>query len=319
MKNPGQQPALALSPDIQSALSPQGAAAVDIAQLAWLLFAGAGVIFALVIALAVLAAYGPDRTRARLATRRSVVGWGIVFPAVTLTALLAYTLHVAAAIKQGSASPRLRIEVVGEQWWWRVHYLDARGIVDFATANEIRIPVGVPVELVLKSADVIHSLWVPSLAGKMDMIPGRANRLGITAERAGTYRGQCAEYCGGPHAHMALYVIAEAPERHDAWLRAQRAPAQPDAAHGGRLFSERGCGVCHTVRGTPAVGTLGPDLTHVGSRVSIGAGILPNDAPSLERWISASHTTKPGNLMPRMDVHPAAELRAIADYLLSLR
>ncbi len=153
------------------------------------------------------------------------------------------------------------------------------------------------------------------------MIPGRVNRLTLRAERTGVFRGQCAEYCGGPHAHMALFVVVEDAARFDAWRENQRAPAQastPRARQGEALFLERGCAVCHTVRGTPAAGTLGPDLTHVGSRVSIGAGILPNNAGALAGWILDSHRVKPGNLMPRMGVYSGAELERVVDYLRAL-
>ena len=208
----------------------------------------------------------------------------------------------------------LRIEVTGEQWWWRVRYLDAQGAPDFETANEIRIPAGRPVLLELKSADVIHSFWVPSLAGKLDMVPGRTNRLRLLASRPGEYRGQCAEYCGGPHAFMALFVVAEEAAQFERWAEGQRKPA----AAANALFTAH-CGSCHTVRGTQAAGALGPDLTHVGSRLSIGAGLLPNNAGALAGWIASSQHLKPGNLMPSFRHFSGEELRAMASYLQTLK
>jgi cytochrome c oxidase subunit II len=195
-----------------------------------------------------------------------------------------------------------------------VHYLDAEGRRDFATANEIRVPVGRPVELQLKSADVLHSFWVPALAGKLDMIPGRTNVLRVRADRAGEFRGQCAEYCGGPHALMALFVVAEDPQRFEEWTQRQRRPAQ---AANPSFISH--CGACHTVRGTAAVGTRGPDLTHVGSRLTIGAGLLPNNAGALAGWIASSQHLKPGNLMPSFEAFSGKELRGLAAYLESLK
>lgn len=287
---------------MQSVLDPQGPVAGAVADLAWVLFAGGSAIFLLVVILAAQALFAP---RPWLASRAFIVGGGIVFPLLVLSALL---VHVLWGHGSSDSEPAIRIEVVGEQWWWRVRY------PGFETANEIRIPAGQPVELVLSSADVIHSFWIPSLAGKVDMIPGRTNRLRLGAQREGMFRGQCAEYCGGPHAHMALYVIAETPERFAAWLEAQRRPA----ASGNSLFNAR-CAVCHTVRGTPAAGTRGPDLTHVGTRASIGAGLLPNNAGTLAGWIASSQHLKPGNLMPSFEDLSATELRALAGYLEGLK
>jgi cytochrome c oxidase subunit 2 len=249
----------------------------------------------------------------RVSEKLLIVGGGIVFPVVTLSALLLYSLTRAAALHPAEPAA-LRIEVVGEQWWWRVHYLDAEGRRDFATANEIRVPVGRPVELELKSADVIHSFWVPALAGKVDMIPGRTNRLRLRADRPGELRGQCAEYCGGPHGLMALYVVSLEPDAFARWAERQRQPAPKENP----LFVAR-CGACHTVRGTAAAGTRGPDLTHVGSRLAIGAGVLPNNAGALAAWIASSQHLKPGNLMPSFQHFSGAELRELAAYLEGLK
>jgi cytochrome c oxidase subunit 2 len=306
----------------QSVLDPQGPHARQTAAIAWILFGGGALIFALVAALAASAIFGPRRWRGRLGGKGIVVAGGIVFPVVTLTALLVYTF-IAAGNLGGAAHPApLRIEVVGEMWWWRVHYLGADGRPQMISANEIRIPVGRPVELSLRSADVIHSFWLPSLAGKLDMIPGRTNVLRITADKAGVFRGQCAEYCGAQHAKMALLVVALAPPQFDAWLASQmepgREPGTENDARGQSLFVAH-CGACHTVRGTPAKGELGPDLTHVGGRLSLAAGIRPNNAGTLAGWIASSQHLKPGNRMPSFDVFAGDELTALAGYLEGLR
>ena len=288
---------------MQSALNPIGPDAAIIAEISWVLFIGGAVIFVAVMALAAAAVAG----KLRLAEKPLIVVGGIVFPLVTLSALLVYGLVRAASLHPVAAAP-LRIEVVGQQWWWRVRY------PGFETANEIRIPVGRPVELVLRSADVLHSFWVPVLAGKLDMVPGKENRLRVRADRPGEFRGQCAEYCGGPHAQMALYVVALPEDEFAQWAAAQHRPAQ--STH--PLFASH-CAACHTVRGTPAAGVLGPDLTHVGSRLSIGAGILPNNAGTIAGWIASSQHFKPGNLMPSFEHFSGEELRTLARYVESLK
>jgi cytochrome c oxidase subunit 2 len=307
---------------IQSALHPAGPHAEAVASLSWLLFYAAAAILVIVVALAAYALWAPPERRAWIADRRFVVAAGIVFPITALAALLAYTLAVARSIVSSAEPPAVRIEVIGHQWWWRVHYLNERGEVDFETANEIRFPTGTAVEIALKSADVIHSFWVPNLAGKLDMIPGRVNRLRVHAARPGVYRGQCAEYCGGPHAKMAFYAVAEEPQAFARWRDAQRRPAASvDAAPArlGRALVLKHCAACHTVRGTGANGSLGPDLTHVGSRLTLAAGILPNNPGTIASWVSASQQIKPGNLMPSMSVFSGDELRAVAAYLHALQ
>lgn len=310
------------APGIQSALHPQGPQADAIAAMSWVLVIGAAAILLVVLALAAYAVFGPDTRRAWVSSRRFIIAGGIVFPVVTLTALLVYTLLLETSVAARAEAPAARIAVIGHQWWWRVHYLDAQGAVDFVTANEIRIPAGRPVDLELSSADVIHSFAVPNLAGKLDMIPGRVNRMRLHAHAPGVFRGQCAEYCGGPHAKMAFYVIAESAERFDAWRESQRRPerAADDAiAQRGRVLFMSNCIACHTVRGSEAKGTLGPDLTHVGSRTTLAAGILPNNRGTLAAWVSASQTIKPGNLMPAMNLFSGEDLLALAVYLESLK
>lgn len=307
-----------MSTALQSALAPRGPEAAAIAEITWVLVAGGMVILAIVLVIAALALLRPP---AWLGSTRLVVAGGILFPVVTLSALLVYAL--VAAPRQASARPaHVIVEVVGHQWWWEVNYLDDDGAADFTTANEIHIPVGPEVELRLRSADVLHSFWVPPLAGKLDLIPGKDNRLRLAADRAGTFRGQCAEYCGGPHAQMALFVIAEDPARFDAWRAAQREPQQgiagAQAAKGKELFLTH-CASCHTLRGTAAEGQLGPDLTHFASRISLGAGIRANHAGTVAGWIAGNQRMKPGNLMPEIRELDGDELRTLSGWLGTLK
>jgi cytochrome c oxidase subunit II len=304
---------------LQSVLAPHGPQAGQIATLAWILFSLAAVVLAVVIAATLLAIRGSPRFRAILARERSIVVLGLIFHAVTLTLLLGYGVWLMRpnASADGDA---LRIEVTGEQWWWRVAYAGAAPV---ASANEITIPAGRPVEFTLKAADVIHSFWVPSLGGKVDMIPGRVTRLRLTAERAGVYRGQCAEYCGGPHALMAFEVIALPPADYDDWLRREASPAiaptNETEQRGQSLFIAAGCGTCHAIRGTAANGTIGPDLTHIGSRRSVGIDTLKLTQANLARFIAENQHVKPGNRMPEFRILPPVERDAVAAYLLSLR
>jgi cytochrome c oxidase subunit II len=307
---------------IQSVLNAQGPDAAVVAEIAAVLFVGGSLIFLGVMAIAAIAVFGARERAARFRESWLIMGGGILFPLVILSLLLVYSLVRASGLEPDAKEGALRIEVTGEQWWWRVRYLDDEGRFDFATANEVRIPVGRTVEVALTSADVIHSFWVPALAGKLDMIPGRTTRLRLRAERPGEYRGQCAEYCGGPHAFMAFYVVAEEPARFRAWADGQRQPA-PTAAggpheRGSELFAAQ-CAACHAVRGTPVRGDRGPDLTHIGSRRTLAAGLLPNNAGTLAAWIVSSQRLKPGNLMPSFQAFSGEELRALAGYLESLQ
>lgn len=309
--------------DVQSVLAPKGFQAEQIAELAWLLFGFGVLVLTLVIAAVWLAIGGSPRIRQTLARENTVIALGIAFPVVTLTVLLGYGVWLT---RSHIHAPRdrnaINIEVVGEQWWWRVTYLRPDGS-SIASANEIRIPVGVSVAFKLKAADVIHSFWVPSLGGKVDMIPGRTTELRLTAQRPGIYRGQCAEYCGGPHALMALEVVAMPASDHAAWLEQLATPAaEPRNEVGQRgqsIFLAAGCGACHTVRGTAASGTIGPDLTHIGGRRSVGIDVLPLTQENLTRFIVDGQHVKPGNLMPEFRVLQPLELEALATYLLNLK
>lgn len=311
------------SRDMQSVLAPRSIEAEQIAELSWLLFGFGFLVLSFVVAAVWLAVRGASRTRRMLARENAVIALGVVFPAVALTILLSYGVWLMRAhMDLASDRAAIGIEVAGEQWWWRVTY-SAPGGAKIASANEIRIPVGVPVLFKLTATDVIHSFWIPSLAGKVDMIPGRVTHLRLTAKQPGIYRGQCAEYCGGPHALMAFEVVAVPAEDHAAWLQQSAAPPVVPASEKARLgqsvFLAAGCGACHTVRGTPAAGTLGPDLTHIGSRRSVGIDTVALTHENLERFITDGQHVKPGNLMPEFRVLQAAELDALADYLLGLR
>jgi cytochrome c oxidase subunit 2 len=206
----------------------------------------------------------------------------------------------------------MRIAAVGHQWWWEFGYGGTK------TANELHIPVDTPIDLDLTSVDVIHSFWVPELGPKMDMLPGTTNHLRLFARRAGSYDGQCAEFCGVEHAWMRIRVVVQSQVEFDRWLSAQALPA---AAHGGdgeRVFLSNICVNCHTIRGTTATGTAGPDLTHLGARATIGAGVLPNDVARMRAWLADPQRYKPGSLMPRVPL-PDADLDALAAYLVSLK
>ncbi len=313
--------ALAGCTGMQSMLETHGPEAEWIALIAWIVFVGGTAIFVGVMALAAYALLAPRRWTRPIGRQSLVIGGGIVFPVVVLSALLGWTLSVADTMAPAGGGAALRVEVIGRMWWWEVRYPDA-GPDGFVTANEIHVPVGRQVELTLLAADVIHSFWVPSLAGKLDMIPGHRNTLRIEATRPGAFRGQCAEYCGAQHAHMAFFVVAHPPEEFAAWLAREAGPARepeaPALRQGRALFLDSGCGACHAVRGTPADGRFGPDLTHVGSRRTIGAGMLPNNIGTLAGWIADSQQIKPGNHMPSFNTFTGAELRTLAAYLASL-
>jgi cytochrome c oxidase subunit 2 len=304
---------------IQSALQPYGPEAERVSQLFAVMAWGGGLIFAAVLASAAVAIFAPARWRKPLSSETLVIGAGIVFPVVTLSVLLAYGLLVlgAGARDPGQGEP-LRIAVSGEQWWWRVAYVED-GRTVFETANEIRIPVGRTIEFELTTADVIHSFWIPNLAGKVDMIPGRTNTLRLAADKAGVSRGQCAEYCGGAHALMSFDVVAMSPADYAAWFAQAsslaQAPGSPSARRGAELFIEAGCGACHTVRGTAANGVIGPDLTHVGGRTSLAAASLRNDTEAFRRWITDNQHVKPGNRMPPFEIFSPRELFDLARYL----
>jgi cytochrome c oxidase subunit 2 len=307
---------------IQSALAPAGTGARQILDLFWVMLAGAAVIWLVVIGIGVWAVRVRPAAHSRRTAMALIIGGGAVFPVVTLGALLGYGLFMLPQLRAPASDGSVRIEVVGEQWWWRVHYHlpDGERVV---SANEVRLPTGTRTAIELTTADVIHSFWIPSLGGKVDMIPGRANRIVLEPTQAGIYRGVCAEYCGASHALMAFSVVAMPPEEFTAWLRREAQPAEPPEGaleiRGRRGFQANGCGGCHSIRGTAADGVIGPDLTHVGARLNLGAGTLENDLEGFMRWISATDEVKPDVRMPSYHVLPEDEIRAIAAYLEGLQ
>lgn len=307
---------------IQSALVPRGREALAIDPLFWSVTGLGVVITILMIVLTAVAIWGPERWRLHLGRDWMVWGGGIVFPTIVLTALLGYGLFVLqAGASRSTAGTGPGVTITGKRWWWEVVYTGADG-EKIVSANELRLPVGQPVPVRLESDNVIHSFWAPQLAGKLDMIPGRTNLLTLEATEAGVSRGQCAEYCGGAHALMSLFIVAMPQAEFDAWLRKEASPApEPrteESRAGLELFRQNGCGACHAIRGTEARGTIGPDLTHVGSRLSLAAAALPNDKEAVMRWIADNQHIKPENLMPAYDYFTPPQLSAIAAYLGSL-
>jgi cytochrome c oxidase subunit II len=307
---------------IQSALDPAGADASRIYMLTIVMSAGGTLIFLGVTGLLLYAIFADPARRGWLGSRNTILYGGLAFPIVVLSALLPYGLIVMRDT-DAPASGALPIEVIGEQYWWRVRYPADGERPEAVTANEIVIPVGQPIAVSVTAADVIHSFWIPNFGGKIDMIPGRVNRLNFTAERPGVYRGVCAEFCGDQHARMAFDVLALEPEAFSAWRMRQAEPAPapeiPFLERGRELFRTGGCGSCHAVRGTEANGQFGPDLTHVGSRRTIGAGQFPNNVGTLAGWIANTQHIKPGARMPSYGSLTGEALRALAGYLESLK
>jgi cytochrome c oxidase subunit 2 len=252
----------------------------------------------------------------------------VVISAVTITVIILFVFLIASYSAGRSMTAELEhknglnIELTGHQWWWEVRYDDVDASNIFTTANEIHIPVGVPVTFSLKAADVIHSFWVPNLAGKKDLIPGKSNTIWLQADKPGVYRGQCAEYCGLQHARMALWIVAEPQEQFNAWRQNQTqtstTPASDSQKRGQQVFLTSTCVMCHAINGTPAGSNIGPNLTHVASRNMIAAATLVNTREHLAQWIKDSQQYKPGNKMPQNNLSDA-DLQSLVDYLQSLK
>jgi cytochrome c oxidase subunit 2 len=300
----------------QSALDAHSKAARGIRSLWWDMLIGASLALA-IVALVLLLAYvrrrRPGIPGVRDADRAGwavVLSLGFVVPVLVLSALFLFAnivvIRDTAPPPASAASPgtRLTVRVIGHQFWWEVRYPGTRAV----TANEIHIPVRTNVEVLLWTRDVIHSFWVPELNKKVDMIPEQTNRVLLYADKPGRYRGQCAEFCGLQHAHMGLYVFADPPATFRRWLARESASAPPA---GDGLFVDK-CGACHTIRGTPAQGTTGPDLTHVGSRTSLAALTIPNSPVRLREWLRDPQRVKPGNSMPAVALTGTAVSRLVA-------
>jgi cytochrome c oxidase subunit 2 len=303
-----------------------GPVAESEARLGWYLIIVSSVVVAIVTLLVVLGGMRRPATRDADALERTAghggLLWiylgGLLVPAVILVVSFALTLGTLHATARPGRDPVATIQIIGHRWWWEVRYLDPDPAKTIETANEIHVPVGEPVRLQLTSADVIHSFWVPQLAGKTDVIPGQTNTGWLQADSAGVYRGACTEYCGLQHANMAPIVIAEPPAVFAAWQTAQRAsaakPGDPDAAAGLAVFQKAACATCHAIRGSEALARVGPDLTHLASRLTLAAGTLENTRGNLAGWIGNSQAIKPGNDMPVMTL-PPNDLQALLAYL----
>ncbi len=243
--------------------------------------------------------------------------WGVGVSTPILVAMTAWSFAVTREVAVLPAGSALRVQVTGHLWWWEFRYADATPVNIFSTANELVIPVGVPVRLDLTSADVIHDFWVPKLGPKIDVIPGQPTHAWLQADHPGVFIGQCAEYCGLEHARMGIRVVALAPAQFAAWQQRMRQPAAASTSHGAVVFANA-CASCHTVRGTAAGGILGPDLTHLASRSTLAAGVLPNTAEGRRRWIGDPQAVKPGARMPDIPLSPT-DLSDVVGYLGGLR
>jgi cytochrome c oxidase subunit 2 len=254
-------------------------------------------------------------------SKRFILIWGLTIPGAVFLSVLFYSVIVGQTLSVKPYKDALTIHVTGKQWWWDVRYMHGSDVIA-NTANEIHVPVGVPVKLKLSTNDVIHSFWAPNLSGKMDLIPGRSNEMWLQVDKEGVWRGACAEFCGVQHAHMGFEVIAENSAKYYQWLDWQRHPAISPASeslrHGMEAFVTGPCGMCHAVRGTTAHGSAGPDLTHVAGRRTIAAGTLPNTPEHLGRWIVNAQATKPGNHMPRLNLD-SERVNSLVAYLGTLK
>ena len=302
----------------QSTLRPNSDASSSIEHLWWVMFIGAAIVCAVVTMLVLVAVLRSRAERAPDGDDRRAQGLvllgGFLVPLVVLVALFALIVSdmpISAQPRPGSAD--LTVHVVGHQWFWEARY--PGGAV---TANELHVPAGRPVEIALTTDDVIHSFWVPGLNRKIDAIPGRTNRLLLEAREPGVYRGQCAEFCGLQHANMGFLVFVDRPDAFSRWLARERGPARIRAGPGVEAFAAGACAGCHTIRGTPAQGKVGPDLTHVASRTTLASLAIPNNPAYLASWIADPQHLKPGNRMPRIALS-GAQLQRIVAYLEELK
>jgi cytochrome c oxidase subunit 2 len=317
----------------QAALNAKGLQAARIERLWWLMFS-----IILGVYVVVLAWLGTAVVRSRAglpqveippqvnpqADRRMtrVVATAIGATVVLILVMLTASVLTGHAIANLNSKNPVSIQIIGHQWWWEVRYEATQADQTVITANEIHIPVGQPVVIKTSSADVIHSFWAPNLHGKRDLIPGYQNALWIQADEEGTFRGQCAEFCGHQHAHMGFFVVAEPADKFNAWLARQVStppePVDPVAKQGEQVFLSHTCVMCHTIRGSGAGAKLGPDLTHIASRMTIAAGTLPNTRGNLAGWIVDSQSIKPGNKMPPNPLK-SDDLNALLTYLETLQ
>jgi cytochrome c oxidase subunit 2 len=299
-----------------SILAPASVEAALLQEVSWVLIVGGALIFAATMLLLA----GAVRPGARRSVPAAwwIVGGGVAFPAVVLAAQLLYSTARTAGLERTLANPALTVSLQGRMWWWDVRYPGPDPGRAVRLANELRLPVGRPTQIALTSDEVIHSFWVPELGGKRDLVPGRVNHIVVTPLRAGVYRGSCAEYCGTQHARMALHVVVMPAGEFDRWLAQQRAPAPApmgETTRGREAFRDQGCAACHADSGDGDGGPLGPDLTHVASRPTLGAGALPNGPGAIRRWLVDIQQLKPGARMPSYAHLDPATLDALAAYL----
>lgn len=324
--------ALAGCSGVQSVLDPAADQAAHTVDIWRLMLVVCGIMYALVLAFLGWALWRARRvlagaplaeghqSTAERPMQRALAGWtGLIV--VGLLTLAAGSFLVDRNLALANTDNALRIKVTGAQWWWKVEYLDATASQQVVTANELRLPVGRPAMIELHADDVIHSFWIPNLAGKQDLIPGRTNQLVINPRRTGTFRGQCAEFCGLQHAQMALDATVQSPADFEAWRQAQLKPASTPAtaqqARGQQVFQQGACASCHQITGTDAAGQTGPDLTHFASRRMLAAGALPVDRKDLLTWLHDTQAVKPGNHMPIVSLS-ASQLDDLVAYLGSL-
>jgi cytochrome c oxidase subunit 2 len=314
----------------ESMMRPGGPAAGNLSQVGWVIFILFGVV---AFIMWVLLAWAVSRKRGTLmwhapwnegGGQRWILIGGFAIPLVVLCGVFVFALERMTQFPlhdMGHMNPE--IEVVAHQWWWELHYIGNGVDKELTSANEIHIPVGRPVDLVLRTADVVHSFWVPALHGKVEFIPGQPNYIRIQASRPGRYEGQCSEYCGEEHARMRLLVVAQTPAEYDAWMQGQLKPAalpqDAEAMHGQEVFEQAACALCHTVRGTIAMGKVAPDLTHLASREGIAANSYKNNQANLEAWVTHAQSLKPGATMPDLTQFTGTDLRALVAYLRELK
>ena len=311
---------------VQSPLDPAGPQAAAIASLTWWFFAVCAVVYVLVMAAAIWAIVRRRKPSDDAPETARRLGWIVAGAAavtvVTLVVLTVSSVVAGRGLLSPSAPGAVTVDVIGHQWWWEFRYHDVSANEWVNSPNELHIPVGVPVVLKVTSRDVIHSFWVPNLHGKRDLVPGMVTHTWIQADTPGVYRGQCAEFCGHQHAHMAFLVVAEPVDDFLRWLQRQREGApQPRTAaekRGHDVFMKGPCVMCHTIRGTSAGSRFGPDLTHVAGRQTIAAGTLPTTRGHLAGWITDSQSIKPGNRMPP-NVMSGEDLQALLAYIESLK
>lgn len=320
----------------QSVFHTRGPAAAHIATLSWFM----AIVFSLTtVIMWALFVYAFYRRKGSLATHEPISAsggemWiaigGLGIPLAVFTVIFVWGLQLLAGFPihgrfagQAKLSMKPQILIIGHQWWWEIHYLNDDVSQQFVTANELHLPLGQPVNIEVQTRDVMHSFWIPALHGKVDMIPGQANYIRLIASQAGVYTGQCAEFCGEEHARMRLLAVVQPPRQYKEWIEQQlkpgAEPTTPAAIAGKQIFIGASCALCHTVRGTPAGGTVAPDLTHIGSRRMIASDVYPNNNGYLEAWITHAQSLKPDCLMPNLTQFTGTQLQDLVAYLRQLQ